>query len=166
MSAWRESAACAGRPVSWFFPEGHNASAEYAKGLEVCRSCPVSIECRDEHERAQRELRRPLPGLWAGVIHGRRMQPSTPLPCIVCGTLVTEKRGGPTKYCSARCSHAAAMVRRGYDGPMNKVMSDRRSDATVLTGAMSTADPQGWCSSVPQPIRGRITAVKFDQEVG
>lgn len=41
--AWQYRAACAGKPVSWWFPEGKGSSPDRA--LEVCEACPVRVEC-------------------------------------------------------------------------------------------------------------------------
>lgn len=110
-AAWVSSAPCADQPREWFFPDGHDATALYAKGLAVCRSCPYTAECAAEHDRAQRQLQRPLPGLWGGVIHGRRLRPES-VDCVTCGTTF-EPKGTPAKYCSMACSSRAARKRRG-----------------------------------------------------
>lgn len=69
MSAgWRSEAACAGKPTEWFFPPNHAGINGYKNGKETCAACPVRLECRRDHEAAERELDRVLPGLWGGEV--------------------------------------------------------------------------------------------------
>jgi len=41
-SDWRDSAACAGLPVRWWFPE---PGEDCKQAVTVCNTCPVKTEC-------------------------------------------------------------------------------------------------------------------------
>lgn len=53
---WRKEAACRDKPTSWFFGSGD----ELRKGADVCRQCPVRVECATEHQ--DEDL-----GMWGGI---------------------------------------------------------------------------------------------------
>lgn len=53
---WRKKAACRDKPTEWFFDSGE----EIRKGAEVCRQCPVRVECAVEHANEDH-------GLWGGI---------------------------------------------------------------------------------------------------
>jgi hypothetical protein len=122
MSAWRESAACLDKPVEWFFPRSGRAE-HYELGLEVCDACPVRDQCLADHNRAERELGRPLPGLWGGIVHGRadRMNTrrGTPRSCVVCGSSFRDRGTGKLPlYCGTACVNRATS-RRARGAPVS-----------------------------------------------
>jgi WhiB family redox-sensing transcriptional regulator len=43
--AWRDRAACVGKPIEWFFPERAHGDTQYKNGKECCAGCPVTNEC-------------------------------------------------------------------------------------------------------------------------
>lgn len=62
MLSWRGHAACRDLPKSVFFPEAQTQREQerlYAQAREVCKSCPVIVECR-EAGRSERY------GMWGG----------------------------------------------------------------------------------------------------
>ena len=78
--AWREHAACAGHPTSWWFPaarldsrgrviagaaDGNSRNTTRAK--QICMTCPVAAECL-EHSLVWPELG----GIWGGIDQHRR----------------------------------------------------------------------------------------------
>lgn len=66
---WPERA-CAGKPITWFFPElGGKADGLAAKAKALCRRCPARQVCRD--------YAIPLPwlaGIWGGTTATERMR--------------------------------------------------------------------------------------------
>lgn len=91
---WREDAACAGKPVHWFYPAEPDLRH---LALEVCRPCPVKRECRDTAERNHE----PEGSVWGGQIRADRR-------CPICDGPV-ERYG---RYCSATCKKRAEYRRR------------------------------------------------------
>lgn len=63
-TGWRDSAACADKPLEWFFPEtkGGWDSVSYARGKAVCASCPVQLDCLREAQEQEIGF-----GLWGGL---------------------------------------------------------------------------------------------------
>lgn len=66
---WRESAACAGQPVEWWYPAGPDSTRTKisnrivdAPGIAICRQCPVRVACLD-HAIATHEP----DGIWGGL---------------------------------------------------------------------------------------------------
>lgn len=60
---WTSEAACAGKPVEWFYPDRGDTTV---KAKKVCRECPVKAECL-EYGLSQAH------GVWGGVsVRGRR----------------------------------------------------------------------------------------------
>jgi len=52
VSAWREHAACRGKPLHLFFPahSGGQGGANYgAEAIAICRTCPVIVDCHAAH---------------------------------------------------------------------------------------------------------------------
>lgn len=72
--AWRESAACAGQPVEWWYPSGPDSTRTKisnrivdAPGIPICRTCPVRLACLD-HAISTREP----DGIWGGLTPASR----------------------------------------------------------------------------------------------
>jgi len=42
---WMQDAACKDLPQSWFFTGDLKACESELRGLQVCKTCPVRIEC-------------------------------------------------------------------------------------------------------------------------
>lgn len=119
--AWRERAACIGKPREWWFPIVGGADC-YTRGKAVCAGCPVILECRAEHARAERELGMQLPGLWGGEIRerGTRMlnrRADKTRRCGVCGNALTDRGMGVLpRFCGSNCLNRAA-YRRSRGAP-------------------------------------------------
>lgn len=71
---WMDEAACDGAPLDWFFaPEGRGQvpAGYYDRGLELCRVCPVRVEClRFCFE--QRPIECAEVGVWGGTLPQER----------------------------------------------------------------------------------------------
>lgn len=74
ISDFIERAACYGKPIMWFFPEGKHARPSrtetpgaYARGKTICRGCPVRTECLDFALQMERVSRDGRYGLWGGL---------------------------------------------------------------------------------------------------
>lgn len=66
---WRESAACKGQPVEWWYPSGPDSTRTKisnrivdAPGIPICRQCPVRLNCLD-HAISTNEP----DGIWGGL---------------------------------------------------------------------------------------------------
>jgi hypothetical protein len=63
---WRDLAACAGQPVSWWFPD-RRKNYRHQPGIAeaICKGCPVRTEC------VAAGLKEPE-GIWGGVLKSTR----------------------------------------------------------------------------------------------
>lgn len=71
---WMDDAACAGKPMSMFFPsinefEAHDSTHVYDAARALCAACPVRQECLD-YALAHFEQH----GLWGGLTPRERRQ--------------------------------------------------------------------------------------------
>jgi len=68
--SWRFRAACIGQPIELFFQvRGRNDQAKKAR--EICRDCPVRIDCLDF---AMSFLDGELPGIYGGLTELERQE--------------------------------------------------------------------------------------------
>lgn len=72
--AWRDEAACKGKPTDWWFPEAnHRWSPAAARARKICGTCPVAEPC---HAYA---VRHGMRGIW-GQTYSERKRESRPVP--------------------------------------------------------------------------------------
>jgi len=72
---WTEGAACRGAPLGWFFPQAEEEdydSKSIELGLETCKLCSVSVDCR-EYAMSTEETRDH--GVWGGTTPDQRRMP-------------------------------------------------------------------------------------------
>lgn len=72
--SWLDDAACANRPLDWFFPPPNDPTDRWMGGIAVCGTCPVLEQCRDwmsSHQKIKMGLQT---GTWAGVTASQRRQ--------------------------------------------------------------------------------------------
>jgi WhiB family redox-sensing transcriptional regulator len=60
---WQAFAACAGKPVDWWFPDNNG----HARAYEICRSCPVQVDCLEHALTAPEKA-----GIWGGTSEKHR----------------------------------------------------------------------------------------------
>lgn len=63
---WQERAACVGKDVSLFFPNGNGIQAyrQAEQAITICRGCPVIAQCEQYRQETDTQF-----GVWAGVNH-------------------------------------------------------------------------------------------------
>ena len=61
---WRPYAACQGVDTNVFFPKKGCSKAEYERAKNICRTCVVSLQCK---EYAMQWDERYLIGIWGGL---------------------------------------------------------------------------------------------------
>lgn len=113
---WRDQAACLGQDELMFDVE------RVEEALDVCRACPVVMDCRDA-VMADTYLRRAyayvgavVGGLPPAQLRKRRSDRKMPLPvsvrrCVYCGEPFTP-RTGQSKLCSARCRNKRHLMQK------------------------------------------------------
>ena len=63
---WAEEAACAGKPIDWFYPKSGRRPLQ---ALALCRECPVRVDCLEyalEHHQHW--------GVWGGMTERQRFE--------------------------------------------------------------------------------------------
>lgn len=73
-ATWRDLAPCAPLPVATFFPTCGGGAGAYAEAFEVCRRCPVRVECLEAFY-AQPDPVGVGVGAWGGTTPGERQNP-------------------------------------------------------------------------------------------
>jgi WhiB family redox-sensing transcriptional regulator len=67
VAEWKERAACAGYPSTFFFPTGESSAALVEKARAVCRECPVSEDCLEFAFETNQ-----VAGIWGGTTEEER----------------------------------------------------------------------------------------------
>lgn len=98
---WRESAACAGYPTAWWYPDRSTPASWTSRARSICADCPVRAECRAWAEKWDEV------GIWAGKVRERAEAGGTERVCR-CGRRFSAV--GTRKHCSETCATAAKRV--------------------------------------------------------
>lgn len=68
---WRLQAACRGRSLAWWLPDTGGVSRDNQRALDLCRGCPVRVECRDYYRAADPAPSSIIAGGWRWDVKGR-----------------------------------------------------------------------------------------------
>ena len=71
-SVWRAKAICKGLPISWFFDPVETVLEGGPNVRDICRRCPVSVECLEEALTYENQA--DLGGIWGGTDENERKQ--------------------------------------------------------------------------------------------
>ncbi len=109
---WRRSAACKGKPLSWWFPAEEGMHNNYSRARDVCASCTVVKECLASASNSSNT------GMYGGMNpherqHGVRVELHPRRLCPACGFYFRGVKSiRSTTYCCRACADEAKQARR------------------------------------------------------